>query len=506
MKPFHKEQLGKVRTKIVATVGPASTDPAVLRQMAEAGVDVFRLNFSHGTHAEHTARLQAIRRISDEMGLPMAILQDLCGPKIRLSDILGGAVSCDHDAVFILATEPGSGGDPHYLTCSYASLPDELEMGQSVLFADGTVAMEVIAREPGRAWLKVTLPGLIRSHQGINVPGGALSVSALTDKDLADLEWTAAHDVAYVGLSFVRRAEDIVQLRRELEARGSTARIVAKIEKREALANLDEIIAEADAVMVARGDLGVELDVTRVPAVQKRIIAACHAARVPVITATQMLNSMETSSRPTRAEASDVFNAVLDGTDALMLSGETAIGQYPIEAVAIMSRIAAEAESVQLARAAQSGSRDEPAFQGSGVVGRWFAPTSPAPVARAGQVRPITESVVEAASLISRRLKAALLIIATDSGRTALVLSKQRNPAPTLALAHDDQTARAMSLFWGVTPLVMPDFDHRDQLRAFVDDWCRARGLIASGDLIVGIRGALPGDPGHNEIVVREIQ
>ena len=326
MKPFHKEQLGKVRTKIVATVGPASNDPAILKRMAEAGVDVFRLNFSHGTHAEHTVRLQAIRRISEEIGLPMAILQDLCGPKIRLGEILGGSVTCDHDAVFILAAEPGSGGDPHYLTCTYKPLPDELEVGQAVLFADGTVAMEVIAREPGRAWLKVTLPGLIRSHQGINVPGGALSVSALTDKDLADLDWTAANDVAYVGLSFVRRAEDIMQLRRELESRGSTARIVAKIEKREALANLDAIIAEADAVMVARGDLGVELDVTRVPAVQKRIIAACHAARVPVITATQMLNSMETSSRPTRAEASDVFNAVLDGTDAVMLSGETAIG------------------------------------------------------------------------------------------------------------------------------------------------------------------------------------
>jgi pyruvate kinase len=507
MKPFHKEQLGKVRTKIVATVGPASMDPAVLKQMVEAGVDVFRLNFSHGSHEEHTARLQAIRQIAEETGLQLAVLQDLCGPKIRLGEIKGDVVSCDHDAVFILATEPASGADPHYLTCSYPSLTDELEVGQAVLFADGTVAMEVIAREPGRAWLKVTLPGLIRSHQGINVPGGALSVSALTDKDLADLEWTAAHEVAYVGLSFVRRPEDIVQLRGELERRGSRARIVAKIEKREALTNLDAIIAEADAVMVARGDLGVELDVTRVPAVQKRIIAACHAARVPVITATQMLNSMETSSRPTRAEASDVFNAVLDGTDAVMLSGETAIGEYPVEAVAIMSQIAAEAESVLFARARSGMSGEQPVYESPGVVGRWFAPTSPAPIARAGQVRPITESVVEAASLISRRLNAALLIAATYSGRTALVLSKQRNPAPTLALAHDEHTARAMTLFWGVTPLVMPhDVTNRDQLRVFVDSWCRSHGLIAPGDRVVGIRGALPGDPGHNEIVVREIQ
>ena len=506
MRPFHKEQLGKVKTKIVATVGPASTDSAVLKQMVEAGVDVFRLNFSHGSHEDHTARLQAIRRIAEETGLQLAVLQDLCGPKIRLEEIPGDMVACDHDAEFILAVERDSGGDPHHLTCTYRPMTDELQVGQSVLFADGTVAMEVIAREPGRARLKVTLPGLIRSHQGINVPGGVLSVTALTEKDLADLEWTAAHEVAYVGLSFVRRAEDIIQLRHELERRGSRARIVAKIEKREALGNLDAIIAEADAVMVARGDLGVELDVTRVPAVQKRIIAACHDARVPVITATQMLNSMETSSRPTRAEASDVFNAVLDGTDAVMLSGETAIGQYPVEAVAIMSQIAAEAESLLFAQSGSGSLSTALAPIAPGAAGRWYTTDGNSSVARAGQVRPITESVVEAASLISRRLNAALLIVATYTGRTALALSKHRNPAPTLALAHDAHTARAMSLFWGVTPLIMPEVTDRDQLRVFVDDWCRSRGLIASGDRIVGIRGALPGDPGHNEIVVREIQ
>ena len=218
MKSFRKEQLGKVRTKIVATVGPASSDPAILRQMVEAGVDVFRLNFSHGTHEEHTAQLRAIRQISEESGIQIAVLQDLCGPKIRLGDIPGGVVSCDHEAEFVLAEEPGPGTIRTSLTCSYPSLPGELEVGQSVLFADGTVAMEVVARLGGGARLKVTLPGLIRSHQGINVPGGALSVSPMTEKDFADLEWTAAHDVAYVGLSFVRRAEDVAALRQELES------------------------------------------------------------------------------------------------------------------------------------------------------------------------------------------------------------------------------------------------------------------------------------------------
>ncbi len=508
MKFFQKEQIGKVRTKIVATVGPASSDEGVLREMAEAGVDVFRLNFSHGTHDEHSAQLEKIRKIGADTGRQIAILQDLCGPKIRLGSIPGDVVACDFGAEFLLAVDPGSGDDPHYLTCSHPALTEELEVGHSVLFADGTVAMEVASRRPGKAWLRVTLPGLIRSNQGISVPGGASTVAALTEKDLGDLEWTAKHQVEYVGLSFVRRAEDVIALRRELEARGSTARIVAKIEKRQALANLDGIIAETDAVMVARGDLGVELDPTKVPAVQKRIIAACHNARVPVITATQMLNSMENSSRPTRAEASDVFNAVLDGSDAVMLSGETAIGQYPVMAVSIMSQIAREAEDLMFAHArggaAWGGQMWKPAHSDYAIAG-----TSPANlgVARAGQVRPITESVVEAASVVSRRLNAALLMVTTYSGRTALVLSKHRNPAPILALAPDPEVARAMALFWGVTPLPIPEgMTNRDELREFVLDWCHKHELIKAGDNVVVVRGGLPDNPTHSEVVVREIE
>ena len=239
--------------------------------------------------------------------------------------------------------------DPHQLTCTYRELPHDLKTGDAVLFADGAVVMVVTRSDAAGARMKVTLAGRLRSQQGINLPGAALSVKALTDKDLRDLDWTARNPVEYVGLSFVRHADDIIRLREELARRGSRARIVAKIEKPQAVENLDAIVAQADAVMVARGDLGVEMDVARVPAIQKQVIAACHRARIPVITATQMLNSMETSSRPTRAEASDVFNAVLDGTDAVMLSGETAVGQYPVEAVATMSRIAIEAESLMFA-------------------------------------------------------------------------------------------------------------------------------------------------------------
>ena len=412
------EPLGKVRTKIVATLGPASREPAVIRKMVEAGVDVFRLNFSHGTHDEHSATLETIRLISKETGRQLAVLQDLCGPKIRLGDIPGDVVECDFGAEFCLSDERKETDDPHQLTCSYKALTNDLEVGQSVLFADGTVAMDVTERGPGWARLKVTLPGRIRSHQGINVPSAALSVSALTDKDLEDLDWTTKHNVAYVGLSFVRRVEDIIRLREELDKRRSRARIVAKIEKPQAVANLEAIVAEADAVMVARGDLGVEIDVSRVPAVQKQIIATCHKARIPVITATQMLNSMESSSRPTRAEASDVFNAVLDGTDAVMLSGETAIGQYPVESVAIMSHIAREAENLMF-----SEFRLNAPWTWS--VGNWPGANGKsgqrAPlVARAGQVLPVTDAVVEAASAVCRRLNAALLVVATHSGARRL--------------------------------------------------------------------------------------
>ncbi len=498
---LQKEQFGKVRTKIVATVGPASSEPSTLRAMVEAGVDVFRLNFSHGLHAEHSAALETIRRVGLETGRQIAVLQDLCGPKIRLGLIPDDVVACDHGAEFMLSSDAGPANDPHHLSSTYETLADDLEVGQTVLFADGTVAMDVIERGPRWALLKVVLPGMIRSHQGINVPSAGLNVAALTDKDLADLDWTATHPVDYVGLSFVRRTEDIDLLRGELDRRGIRARIIAKIEKPQALENLDSIIANADAIMIARGDLGVELDVTRVPVIQKQVISACHHARVPVITATQMLNSMETTNRPTRAEANDVFNAVLDGTDAVMLSGETAIGQYPVESVSMMSRIVGEAESVLF-------SNVKAGVAWTCSIANWPAAdysSANRTIARAGVVKPITESVVEAASQISRRLNAALLVVATYSGRTALALSKQRNPAATLALAHDAETARAMSLFWGVTPLPIPQLTEENQLRSFVLEWCQTHGLIGPGDYIVGIRGALPAYPAHNEIVVHEV-
>jgi pyruvate kinase len=502
MNSSYREATGKTRTKIVATLGPASSDALTIGRLVDAGADIFRLNFSHGTHDDHTAVLNLIRRIGDEKEVQLAVLQDLCGPKIRLGEIPGGVVACDLDADFVLSSKPRQGDDPHNLTATHPNLADDLEMGQDVLFADGTVAMKVVAHGAGWAQLKVTLPGQIRSHQGINVPGAGLSVATLTEKDLDDLKWTETHAVDYVGLSFVRTADDIKRLRDRLTGKGIRARIIAKVEKPQAVDNLQAIVAEADAVMIARGDLGVELDVTRVPEIQKRIIEVCRRARTPVITATQMLASMELSSRPTRAEASDVYNAVLDGTDAVMLSGETAIGGYPVESVAMMSRIVGEAERRLLEKRPMFGS----ACPSEASCAASEPPGHANPVtARAGSVRPITESVVEAACGIAERLNAALIVVETHSGRTATALSSQRGGTLILALGHELSTIRSMSLLWGVVPERMPAVTSRAELREFVLKWGTARGLISSGARIVLIRGSDPADPTHNELEVYEV-
>jgi pyruvate kinase len=436
---------------------------------------VFRLNFSHGTHEEHTAILADIRTISRESGRHVAVLQDLCGPKMRLEPFPGDVLECALNDEFVLVTEAGS-ATGRELMCSYRELPNDLKVGESVLFADGTVAMTVIETAPGRARLNVTLPGRLRSRQGVNLPGSNLAVSSLTDKDMRDLDWTASHadDVDFVGLSFVRSAEDVEGLRRALQARHCQARIVVKIEKPQAVQHLEEIVAAADAVMVARGDLGVEMDVHRVPAIQKRIISLCNATRRPVITATQMLNSMEHSSRPTRAEASDVFNAVLDGTDAVMLSGESAIGQFPVEAVLTMGSICAEAETHLKARGGHRGG------------------------GRSRQDRlidPVTHAAVDAACQMSEDLDAALIVVATDSGRTALAVSNRRPTAAILALTHNEHVARALILCWGVTAVVRPQGSWAENALAFGVQWAKEHGLAASGQHAILLQGEIANRP-----------
>jgi pyruvate kinase len=460
------------RTKIVATIGPASSTPEVLRHLIEAGVSVFRLNFSHGTHEGHSAVVSHIRTVSREVGRQVGILQDLCGPKMRLGSLPADVIDCRLGDEYALVSQPSRQGTQE-LTCSYQRLPDDLKPGESVLLADGTVTMIVVDTAPGRARLKVTLAGRLRSRQGLNLPGSDLAVESLTDKDLQDLDWTARHaaDVDFVGLSFVRTALDVARLRQELQARSCRARIVVKIEKPQAVQNLDAIVAATDAVMVARGDLGLEMDVQRVPSIQKRIIALCNAAHRPVITATQMLNSMEHSNRPTRAEASDVFNAVLDGSDAVMLSGETAVGQYPVETVATMRQICTEAERH---------------LQSNAYVPRGQS------AALTGLVDPITEAGADAACLIARRLDAALIVVvAAESGRAALALSNRRPSAAVLALARTEEVARLLSLCWGVEALVLPDAHPRsvEAELSFGMGWAKSHALVGPGQHAVLLRG-----------------
>jgi pyruvate kinase len=452
----------------------------------ENGVGVSRLNFSHGTHDEHSAVLADIRKIAGELSRQVSVLQDLCGPKVRLGPIPGDVVECPAGQEFTLVSDRSS-DDPYELTSTYRELPNDLKSGETVLFADGTVAMTVVDVASGRARLRVTLPGRLRSRQGINLPGSNLQVPSLTDKDLGDLDWTARHagDVQFVGLSFVRTPDDVAWLRRELAARKCSTKIVVKIEKPQAVQRLEEIVAATDAVMVARGDLGVELEVYRVPVIQKQVIALCNQTHRPVITATQMLDSMERSSRPTRAEASDVLNAVVDGTDAVMLSGETAVGAYPTAAVATMRQICCEAEAYQKSH--------------------WRSPPSETLASLSDFVNPITEAAVDAATIAARRLDAPLIVVATESGRTALALSNRRPAATILALTRTEAVARALSLCWGVTAAVMPDGLQPEQQLRFASDWSRSRGLIQSGQRVVLLRGKMPGQGESRAVFTGEV-
>ena len=473
------------RTKIVATIGPASSSADVLQQLIEAGVNVFRLNFSHGAHDQHSDVVSTIRALSRRLGRHVAILQDLCGPKMRLGDVAGGVVECALGEEFTLVADAASPA-ARELTCTYRALPNEVKPGETVLFADGTVAMLVIDTVPGCARLKVTLPGRLRSRQGVNLPGSALTVRSLTDKDLEDLDWTARHadDVDFVGLSFVRSPQDIADLRRELQARHCPAHVVAKIEKPQALEQLDAIVAAADAVMVARGDLGVEMAVHRVPAIQKRIIELCNQAHRPVITATQMLNSMEHSNRPTRAEASDVFNAVVDGADAVMLSGESAVGEYPVQAVATMREICEEAEI----------------FLQSKEWTRGGAPPS-----LAALIDPVTEAAVDGACVMTRHLDAALIVVAARTGRTALALSNRRPAATIFALTDAERVARSLSLCWGITALVVPDASSMDRVLAYGIEEARSRGLVRPGQHAVLVRENPAGQSGAQAVLATSI-
>ena len=480
----------RARTKIVATVGPACETEEQLAGLLTAGVDVFRLNMAHLDIERAGSICQAVRRLEDQFEQPVAVLVDLAGPKIRLGELPGGQLECRRDEHYDFVRvgagdRPDNTPDdaPPELTCTYEALVDDLSVDDPIMLADGTVSMVVEEKQPDRLRCRVVQAGTIRSRQGINLPGVRLKVPALGEIDRQHAEWAAGADVDFVSLSFVRTPDEISELRQLLTTRGSDARVIAKIEKREAVERLEEIVAEADGVMVARGDLGVEIDIAEVPLAQKRIITTCSHFQRPVIVATQMLDSMHHATRPTRAEATDVANAILDGADACMLSGETAIGEHPRLAVEMMNRIALATEEKLLDRQP----RQAPGLPVEGL-------------------HDVSRAVVHGAGRIAYQLGARLVVVASHSGATALALSKQRSFVPTIGVSDQSSTMRQMCLYWGVTPTLGIPARDVEQLMKHADRWGIAAGCITPGDYLVVVAGSNLTEGVHDMVVVHKVE
>jgi pyruvate kinase len=474
-----RPSLTEACTKIVATVGPACSTADQLTELIEAGVDVFRINTAHGSREQHEQVLQNIRTASETSQFPAGVLLDLAGPKIRLGQLAVDPFDCQL-GMRVCFIRGQTAAAPNEFTSSYEKLIDELEAGDRVMLADGTVALEVEQVADDRADCIVTAAGVIRSRQGINLPGVKLSVSSMLPKDIDNAIWAAHSGINLVSLSFVRSAGDVRSLKKLLDSHGSSALVIAKIEKPEALDQLDEIVEAADGVMVARGDLGVEIDVAQTPVAQKRIIRVCRAKMKPVIVATQMLESMHHSTRPTRAEVSDVANAILDGTDACMLSGETAIGEHPIKTVETMNRIMLCTERDMLRH-----HRD--------------------PSVPSQHVHPITTAVTQAATDIAESIRAKLIVIGTRSGATAWVKSQSRSRIPTLGVSESIETLRRMNLLWGIKPL---HADHLEDTSCFIDQicrWGRQHAELQTGDQIVLVTGTQVVAKAHNMVVVHTV-
>ena len=489
-----------VRTKVVATLGPASRAEEAIRGLVEAGVDVFRLNMAHGSIPEHQESLDRIRRVSEATQRPIGVLADLAGPKIRLGELPGGAVECVEGSPikFVRGSESQASDE---FTTTYAPLVDELAVGDSVMLTDGTISVVVEEKTAAHVRCRVVQGGLVRSRQGVNLPGVKLSVAAMSSADWQHAEWAAANGIDFVSLSFVRSAVEVKLLKELLRTRGSAARVVAKIEKREAIDNLDSIVEAADAVMVARGDLGVEIDVAGVPMVQKLIIRTCQRYQKPVIVATQMLDSMQHARRPTRAEATDVANAILDGADACMLSGETAIGEHPRLVVEMMRRIASATEKQYLQDRKQFLEDALGRARGTVSAGEFL----PAPEFLVDGLHPITQAVVDGASRIAAELDAKLVVVASKSGVTAIARSKRRGAVPTVGVSDDPATLRQMSLYWGVTPLAAVEGADVNRLLEHVTSWGLREGRLQRGDRILLVAGIGFGTGGHNMALVHEV-
>jgi pyruvate kinase len=475
------ETIPHKRTKIVATVGPASRDPAILRSLFLSGANVLRLNFSHGTPEEHASVIRAAREISAELGIHTAVLQDLPGPKVRTGPLAGGvlSVTLERGDRFVITAEPVAGTGERVST-SYRDLPADVEIGRHIYLQDGQIALRIVGKNAGEIQTTVEVGGNLRSSQGINYSEGSLNLTSVTPRDFEFLAFGLEHGVDYVAISFVRSAEDVARVKAFIAERGQRVPVIAKIEKHEALTELDSIIAASDGIMVARGDLGIEVPIETVPIIQKQIIAKCNRASKPVVTATQMLESMITASRPTRAEATDVANAILDGTDAVMLSGETALGAYPTEAVRTMAKIAREVEHYYPHAALRDRRLEN------------FTPT-------------IASSIAEAATRASAELNIPYIVTGTTTGNTAHHLAAFRPQARIVALTPEPYVARRLALLWGTDALLIDPYASFDVLLYLMErDMVRA-GLVGSGDLIAFTTGMPVGSGGTNVLKIHQI-
>ena len=445
------------KTKIVCTIGPASAQESVIAAMIENGMNVARLNFSHGEHKDHEEKITVIRALSEKMGRPVAILQDLAGPKIRVGTIPEPGVLPEAGQDFVLTARHIT-GSKNMVSISYPDLPKDVRPGDRLLLADGLMELVVVKTDAAEIQCRVITGGLLTSHKGINLPTGTIKAPPLTAKDREDLLFGLEHNVDYVALSFVKTADDINTVKDIIRQQGKDTPVIAKIEKHEALEHLDNIVDASDGIMVARGDLGVEIPLEEVPLIQKRLIRKANASGKPVITATQMLRSMVNSPRPTRAEAADVVNAVLDGTDAVMLSEETASGDYPVEAVGIMHRLAMNAEG------------GFPYESYLNVIPR----------------KDIAESVAHASCILANHLNAQAIVTYTTTGITAMHISRFRPRHPIVALSADIKTVRQLTLVWGCLPRLL-------SVPLSTDDMIEKEVLetneVSPGDIVVIVAG-----------------
>jgi pyruvate kinase len=454
------------KAKIVCTLGPATSTPELLRQLIESGMDVARLNRSHGTHADHEKSYQMVREAADETGHGVAIFADLQGPKIRLATFADGPVELEEGERFTITTRDVE-GTAEICGTTYAGLTGDVAAGDQILIDDGKVHLRVLEVAGDEVRTEVEVGGPVSNNKGINLPGVAVSVPALSEKDEEDLRWALRISVDFIALSFVRSGDDVTRVREIMREEDVMLPVIAKIEKPQAIDNLDDVIRAFDGFMVARGDLGVEMPLEMVPLLQKRVVDQARRNAKPVIVATQMLESMITNPRPTRAEASDVANAVLDGADAVMLSGETSVGEYPLEAVRTMERIARTVEE-----------------QGSVVAAIDWQPRT-----RGGVI-------AKAAAEVAERVGAQFLVAFTQSGDSARRLSRLRTHVPILAFTPEDKVRCQLAMTWGVETFKTEAVEHTDEMVRQVDDQLLKIGRVKEGELVVIIAGSPPGIAG----------